>query len=80
MNVRAKFKCHSCTQYAGWKAGVQGQREYVFEPVCADEVPENQRFHKATPSGRLIMHVDNPDVTFEPGNHYYLDFTTAEAA
>lgn len=77
-NVRAKFKCTSYLQHAGWQSGVRGGREFSFDPVCADEVPENQRFHKATPSGKLTMYVDNPDVDFEPGKTYYLDFTPAE--
>ena len=76
--VRAKFKCNHFIQHAGWQKGVPGSREYHFDAVCADEVPENQRFHKATPSGKLSMYVDNHDVSFEPGKSYYLDFTEAE--
>lgn len=77
-HVRAKFKCMHYTQHAGYKAGVRGSREFHFEAVCADEVPENQRFHKATPSGKLSMWVDNEAVDFEPGKSYYLDFTPAD--
>lgn len=77
-HVRAKFKCSSFTQHAGWQKGVAGPREYRFDAVCADEVPENQRFHKATPSGTLSMHVENHAVSFEVGNSYYVDFTEAE--
>lgn len=76
--VRAKFKCSSFVQHAGWQKGVLGPREYQFEAVCADEVPENQRFHKATPSGKLSMYVDNQDVSFEPGKSYYIDFSLAD--
>jgi hypothetical protein len=77
-NVRAKFKCSHFTQHASWQKGVPGPREYFFEAVCADEVPENQRFHQATPSGKLSMYVDNRAVSFEPGKSYYLDFSEAE--
>lgn len=77
-HIRAKFKCMHYTQHAGYKAGSRVSREFHFEAVCADEVPENQRFHKATPYGKLSMYVDNPDVSFEPGKAYYLDFIEAE--
>jgi len=76
--VRAKFKCSHFVQHAHWEKGKQGSREYHFDAVCADEVPENQRFHKATPSGKLSMYVDNAAASFEPGKSYYLDFTEAE--
>jgi hypothetical protein len=67
---RAKFHCDSETNYGG-----RTWREYKFSAVCADEVDENQRFHKATPNGSLTITVDNPGVVFEPGKSYYLDFT-----
>jgi hypothetical protein len=72
MNVRAKFKCESATKYQ------YGSRQFKFLAVCADEVEENKRFHKATPSGELSIYVDNPAVDFVPGKHYYLDFSEAE--
>lgn len=77
MSVRAKFKCSHFIQHAGYN-GTQGSREYHFDAVGADEVPENQRFHKATPSGKLSMYVDNHAVSFEPGKSYYLDLTSAQ--
>jgi hypothetical protein len=74
MNVRAKFRCTSVTSYEGGSS----HRRYTFCAVGADHVPENQRFHKATPSGTLEIYVDNPAVSFEPGKSYYLDFSPAD--
>jgi hypothetical protein len=71
MICRAKFLCNSVNQ-VGVEAIV-----YSFVPVCADEIPENQRFHKYTPGGRLEMQVNNPEVKFEYGKSYYLDFSEA---
>ena len=75
-NVRAKFRCSHFTQHAGY-AGAKGCTEYQFDAVCADEVPENQRYHQATPSGKLTITLTNHAVSFEPGKHYYLDFSPA---
>jgi hypothetical protein len=77
MHVCAKFRCTRSVQHAAYQAGTQGMREYHFEAVCADEVPENARFHRYTPNGSLSITVDNPDVQFEPGKCYYLDFQEA---
>lgn len=71
-NVRAKFRCSSVKQHENSTA-----KSYEFYAACADEVEENQRYHKYTPSGRLEIMVDNPAVSFELGKHYYLDFTPA---
>jgi hypothetical protein len=75
-HVRAKFKCSHFVQHAGYN-GAQGSREYHFDAVCADEVDENKRFHKYTPSGKLSMYVDNHAVQFKPGKSYYIDFSPA---
>jgi hypothetical protein len=72
MNVRAKFKCQEKHERAG-----SGCIEYNFNAVGADEVPENQRYHKYTPSGNLSITVNNPEVAFELGKAYYLDFSEA---
>lgn len=71
--VRAKFRCDSATTHS-WNPSM---KTYVFSAVCADEVEENRRFHKYTPSGKLEISVDNPEVNFELGKEYYLDFTPA---
>jgi hypothetical protein len=74
--VRAKFTLQSITKHHGNQAG-QG---FVFGAVSADNVEENKRFHKYTPSGQLTMYVDNPPAQefFELGKSYYLDFSKAE--
>lgn len=77
MHVRAKFRCTSVTQFASGSGGASSVRQFKFNAVCADEVPENARFHRATPNGSLEITVDNPDVQFEPGKCYYLDFQEA---
>jgi hypothetical protein len=76
--VRAKFRCtnRTTTQYgataeAAWVS-------YTFEAMYDPNVPEDQRFAKATPVGKLTMNVDNPAVSFEPGKSYYLDFAPAD--
>jgi len=73
-NVRAKFVCESVKQHR-WNPNL---KTYEFSAVCADEVAENQRFHKYTPSGSLQISVDNPAVNFELGKSYYLDFSPAD--
>ena len=42
-------------------------------------MPENQRYHKYSPSGKLEITVSNPALrgAFKPGKSYYLDFTEA---
>lgn len=76
--IRAKFRCtnRTTTQYgatpeAAWVA-------FNFEAQYDPNIPEDQRFAKATPVGKLTMNVDNPTVVFEPGKSYYLDITPAE--
>jgi hypothetical protein len=71
--VRAKFRCESI-EYFNY-----GGREVCFDAIYDDGTPENQRFSKATPSGRLTMTVDNPAAAefFTLGKEYYLDFTEA---
>ena len=73
MKVKAKFKCESVTRYTG-------SVEVKMNPVCADEVEENQRFHKYTPCGELKMQITNENLfdSFVPGKNYYVDITPAE--
>lgn len=47
----------------------------MLKAVCSDETEENKRFHKYTPMGKIEMTVDNPNVSFEPGKEYYVDFS-----
>jgi len=72
MTTRGKFKC--------WRKSFQeyGGIEYQFMAVCNDGTPENDRFHKYTPNGTVAITVDNPNVVFELGKYYYLDFTEVQ--
>lgn len=67
MNVRCKMKCSEVHNFEG------GSRKVIFNAVCADEVPENQRYHKYTPSGRIELTITNPDVSYNVGQCYYFD-------
>lgn len=71
---RAKFRLERIT-YHHWNPSL---KTYFFSAVSADEVPENQRYHKYSPSGSLEIAVDNPSVNFEMGKTYYLDFIEAD--
>jgi len=73
MSVRAKFKLTSITEHEGTARGLK------FSAVSTDDTPENQRYHKYTPSGTLEIWVDNPPALeqFKIGESYYLDFTPA---
>lgn len=70
MSVRAKFRVSSVTDFGFTK-------QVKLVAVGDDGIPENQRYHKATPSGTLEMTIDNPAVAdqFTPGKEFYIDFT-----
>lgn len=70
--VRAKFMCVSREQ------ALYDNVNYRFLPQYQPEVPEDQRYAKASPCGELKLTVTNPAVQFEVGKHYYLDFTAVE--
>jgi hypothetical protein len=54
-------------------------RRYVFQAVCDDGTPENQRFAKYTPSGRFEMVCNNPTVheRLQMGKVYYFEISEA---
>ena len=70
MTVRAKMHLMEITEYA-W-----GGKNLKFETHYDEDIPEDQRFQKATPSGSITMSIDNPTALaqFELGKHYYVDF------
>jgi hypothetical protein len=68
MTVKAKFKCSSAQIFE------HSTKKYEFNAVCADGIPEHERFHKYSPSGKLEIFVDNPAVNFVPGKVYDLTF------
>lgn len=74
MATRAKFQCVTETKHA-WN---DQAKTYRLEARYDPNLPEDQRFAKATPTGHLEVLVDNPDVQLEVGAHYYLDITKAE--
>lgn len=92
MSVRAKFMCnsvemHSAKPYTTQRYRGPGEaavealiwpRNFKFTAVYDPDVPEDQRYAEATPSGQVTIRVDNPDVSFEPGRYYYLDFNAVE--
>ena len=75
--VRGKFKLDQITANAG-----QSGKQLTFKAVCNDGTPENERFHRYTPSGSLSMYVDSEPALaqFELGKEYYLDFTPVPAS
>lgn len=76
-HTRAMFRCHRETTNSYSPGHVS--REYEFVAVSDDQTPEHQRYHKATPAGKLTITVDNPVVRFMPGGNYYLDFKPVAA-
>jgi hypothetical protein len=73
MNLKAKMQCREVTK------NLYGQELVKLAAVCADEVPENQRFAMATPSGALELTIDNPGAqgVITPGKMFYVDLTPA---
>lgn len=78
MPTRAKFCCVGFTT-TRWSARADETRAFEFQAVYDPDQPEDQRYAKATPSGKLTLTVDNPKVTFEPGEAYYIDITPVNA-
>jgi len=54
-------------------------KRYVFNAVCNDGTPENERYHKFTPTGSMTMLIDNPtaQAKFELGREYFFDASPA---
>lgn len=71
MLCRGKFQCESVKDFGN-------RKEIALRAVCNDGTPENERFHKYTPSGLITMTVDNPNIVFTPEKYYYVDFTEIE--
>jgi len=75
MTVRAKFTVSSITKH-NWGGGTT----VTLSPLYDSNIPEDQRFAKATPSGEIKMYIDNPPAEqfFELGKPFYIDFSKAE--
>jgi len=76
--VRAKFRCQFENTRKHGPQPEASTRVYEFLAVFDDGTPENERYAKYTPTGKLEMAVDNRAVSFQPGKSYYLDFTEAD--
>jgi len=70
MMVRAKFTVTAITD-RGW------MKEVELTCLYDEKIPEDRRFQKATPSGRITMQVDNPSAldVFKLGAQFYADFS-----
>lgn len=70
--MRAKFNAYSVTNFGSGES-------IVLQAVTDNDTPENERYHTATPSGKVEMGISNPAVLgfFTPGKSYYVDFTEA---
>lgn len=75
--ARGKFRC-SAVEFEGDPAADTTPRTFTFRAVYDNSTPENARFTKATPWGEVKMRVDNPEVQFQVGGHFYLDFTPVD--
>lgn len=77
MQVRAKFYVSAVTEHSGDSVA----RTIKMSAAYDDGIPENQRFHKSTPSGTLEMYVTNPEAikALEVGKFYYLEISPADA-
>jgi len=72
MNVKAKFRCNSVTDFGGQK---QAKLSAVYS-----QTGENADFAKATPYGELTINIDAElpaSNLFKPRVDYYLTFEEA---
>jgi len=73
--VRCKFNCDAIIDIPGSTA-----KQFVFLAAWDSSIPENERFLKMTPTGKLEVTIDNPVALDEirPGSSYYLDLSRAD--
>lgn len=71
--VRSKFNVAEITRY-----GNGGGTKVVLLPVIGGDNEENKSFWQNTPSGRIELHISNPNAKFDLGE-YYVDFTKAKS-
>jgi hypothetical protein len=71
--VRAKFTVSSITEYAG---SYKGAKVVKLSCIYDKDIPEDQRFFDATPSGSVEMLINNPAALeqFTLGKQFYADF------
>lgn len=79
MTVRAKFRCTAVKHRKNTPDPAENLvREFEFDALYDDTVPEDQRYARYTPSGKLTITVDSPAIDWQPGHYYYLDITPVE--
>ena len=84
MTIRAKFKLAEVTTRLSMKQNPHTQvwdsiplNSYKFYVVTGDN-EENKKFFASTPSGTIELGIPNPDVKFEIGKEYFVDFVEAK--
>jgi hypothetical protein len=77
MSVRAKFQVQSIKELAWSKT----HREITLAPQYDTSIPEDRRYATATPSGSIMLMVDNPAASdqLKLGEFFYVDFTPCES-
>ncbi len=72
--IRAKFLVHSVTKHS------DGAESIEAHATSGRTGTANAQWAKMTPSGKLTMHINNPDAhgKIKPGKHYFLDISEAE--
>jgi len=79
MKIRAKFMLTSHT-HEGYGHNAHGHT-FEFQPQYDPTIPEDQRFAKATLTGKMTIRVDNPAVIehLAPrvGRQFFFDVTQA---
>jgi hypothetical protein len=73
MTILAKFKVGSVTDFGN------NNHDVAMSPVTSGS-EENKSFSKWTPSGKIEMHITNPECIgfFQAGEEYYVEFRKAE--
>jgi|FreactcultureFD7_1027221.scaffolds.fasta_scaffold26125_2 hypothetical protein len=83
MKVLAKFMLTGHRHDAYGPDAERQSHEFTFTPQYDPNLPEDQRFNKASPSGSMTIRVDNLSVVHfwvnQMGRQFYLDFTPADA-
>jgi len=73
--VRAKFRVTKVARQ------VYGSSEVTLSPEYDQTIEEDRRFAKATPSGTILLYIDNPPASdyLALGKFFYVDFTEVPA-
>jgi hypothetical protein len=81
MAVRAKLTLAEVTEHS-WLVNGQRAKTLKFMAIYDQDIPEDQRFQQATPTGHAELQIDNPVALaqFEIGKSYYVDFTPVPEA